>query len=408
MRQHGLRWMALGLVFTAVGMQAENYGTTACKSSSSVLVYIGTYGQLQPAGFSPAGTPPPDATFDKTQGIYATCLDTKTGNLKMLGVASDVNRSSSLLADPARPILYSVGLPGQDIRAEGNIFSFTIAPASGILQSIDKVGSGGGDPTDLAIEEKSHTLFVANHSGGKVTALPLRPDGGLDAVISSQTQVGSGPNPRQSASQPHGVAVDPTGRYLMAADFGADRLFIYHFDPATRTLSPASPAFEVLAPGSGPRHLTFHPNGRLAFLITELSAEILSYKWDAATGHLQPAQTTPLYPSTYSGTKSGSGILVSRDGRFLYASLRGDQDSVIVFKVDPQQGTLTELQRLPTGGKAPWDFAIDPTGRWLLIANVASNTVSVLKIDPKTGLLTATDHPLSMLQPDSIAFIPNR
>lgn len=125
-------------------------------------------------------------------------------------------------------------------------------------------------------------------------------------------------------------------------------------------------------------------------------------------GHLQAVQTTPLYPPSYSGTKSAANLAFSRNGRFLYQSLRGDQSSIIVFKVDQQQGTLTELQRISSQGNAPWSFAIDPTGHWLLVANVASNSVAVLKIDPATGALTETGHALSMLEPDAIAFMPSR
>jgi 6-phosphogluconolactonase len=119
-------------------------------------------------------------------------------------------------------------------------------------------------------------------------------------------------------------------------------------------------------------------------------------------------QNLSLYPATYKGTKSAADLEFSRDGQFLYVSLRGDQDSIIVFKVDPKTAALTELQRISSQGKTPWDFAIDPTGHWLVVANVGSNSVAVLKIDPKTGMLTTTGQPLSMLQPNSIAFISNR
>jgi 6-phosphogluconolactonase len=407
-----MRWIAVGVMSMAVATRVEGQKAPACgdKSDKSLLVYIGTYGHVR-NGFSPvpAGSEnQPGQIFDKTQGIYAACFNTETGNLTMLGLAADVNRASWLLSNPNLPILYSTGLPGDDLRVEGNVFSFSIDRASGKLQLINQVGSGGGDPTHLAIDAESYTLFVANHDGGKVTALPIRQDGGLEPVVSSQTENGTGPSPRQAGPHPHGVVVDPTHRYILAADFGADRIFIYHLDPATKTLSPASPLSEHVPPGSAPRHLVFHPNGQFVFLDTELSAELRSYKWDAVNGDLQLVQTAPLYPPTYSGTKSAADLAVSRDGRFLYQSLRGDQDSIIVFKVDQKHGTLTELQRISSQGKTPWDFVIDPTGHWVLVANVASNSVAVLKINPATGTLTATDHTLSMLQPNAITFIPNR
>jgi 6-phosphogluconolactonase len=402
-----VRRIAMVFVFMAVATKAESQKKSACGDKAS-LVYIGTYGHVR-NGFSPIpkdSENQPGQTFDKTHGIYSACFNSETGSLTMLGLAAAVNRASWLLPNPNLPVLYSTGLPGDDIQVEGNVFSFSIDPATGKLQPVNQVGSAGGDPTHLAIHPESHTLFVANHDGGKVSALPIRKDGGLESVVSSQTESGTGPSPRQAGPHPHGVIVDPTHRYVLAADFGADRIFIYHFDAATKTLSPASPAFEAVPAGSAPRHLAFHPNGQFVFLNTELSAELRSYKWDGANGHLQLVQTTPLYPSTYSGTKSAADLAFSRDGRFLYQSLRGDQDSIIVFKVDPKSGALSELQRISSQGKTPWDFVIDPTGHWMLVANVASNSVSVLKIDPAKGTLAATEHALPMLQPNAITFIP--
>ena len=411
MPQCGIRSIPIGLVLMAVAVTAEGHAATACPATGSSLVYVGTYGHLKGNGFSPIPADAenrPGETFDKTQGIYTACLDQRTGNLSMLGLVSPVNRASWLLADPTHSTLYSTGLPADDLSVEGNIFSFAVDRGSGKLRPLTQVGSGGGDPTFLAIDKGSHTLFVANHAEGKVTALPIKKDGGLEPVASSQTDYGSGPTPRQKGPSAHSVIVDPTNRYVLSADFGADRIFIYHFDAATRAITPASPAFEQLTPGSAPRNLAFHPNGRFLFLDTELSAELHSYKWDAVNGHLQAVQTTPLYPPSYSGTKSAANLAFSRNGRFLYQSLRGDQNSIIVFKVDQQQGTLTELQRISSQGNAPWSFAIDPTGHWLLVANVASNSVAVLKIDPATGALTETGHALSMLEPDAIAFMPSR
>ena len=310
---------------------------------TSELVYIGTRagGFREPAN---AATQP-----RAPQGIYAARLDTRTGQLSSLGLTVELQRATRLVTHPRLPIIYSTADPDSGMPTESTIHSFAVDQSSGKLQQINEMGSGGLDATDMHLDAASNTLFVANHGSGDVSALPLLADGSLGPVASDQKDYGTGPNPRQKMPQAHGVAFDPTHRYVLVSDFGADRVFVYHFDSANRTMTPAQAPFEPVPPGSGARHLVFHPNGRFLYLDTELTAAIRSYRWDAKHGRLHLLQTLSPYPADYSGEKSAAEIAISRDGGHLYLSLRGDQNSIVVYAVNKQSGALKEIQRVSSG-----------------------------------------------------------
>jgi 6-phosphogluconolactonase len=338
------------------------------------------------------------------QGIYAARLDTRTGHLSLLGLAVTLERATWLVTHPRLPVIYSVAQSSGGTTADSHIHSFAIDKVSGSLRLMNAVDAGGHDATHLELDPKSKTLFSANFGSGTVTALPLNPDGTLGPVQSEQKGYGTGPHPRQKGPIAHGVAVDPSHRWVLVADFGADRVFVYRWDAKTKQLTPAATPFEALSPGSGPRHLLFHPNGRILYVNTELTGELRSYHWDPDNGSLRLAQSLSPYAADYSGEKSGAEIAISHDGRHLYMSLRGGQDCLIVYSTDEHSGALTEVQRIASQGKAPWSFGIDPTGHWLLVTNVNSNSVSVLSRDEATGKLAATSESLEIPSPVAVAF----
>jgi 6-phosphogluconolactonase len=383
--------LAMGL---CLGFAAPH---THADDKTSELVYIGTH-----------GTGKAEQPNSSPQGIYAARIDTRTGHLSPLGLQVELERATWLVTHPKLPVIYAVADPGGGVSAESNIHSFAVDLASGKLTQLNKAGAGGLDATHLGLDAASKTLFVANHGSGDVTALPLQPDGSLGKVVSSQKDYGTGPNPRQKMPEAHGVAADPSHRYVLVADFGADRIFVYHFDRAARTLTPAHVPYESTPAGSGPRHLVFHPNKKFLYLDTELTAELRAYSWDANNGRLHLVQALSPYPAGYSGAaRSASEIAVSANGRFLYVSLRGDQDSIVAYAVNKQAGTLTEIQRISSQGKTPWSFGIDRTGHWMLVTNEASNSVTVFGIDPDTGQLNATNESLSIPKPVTVTFYSN-
>jgi 6-phosphogluconolactonase len=350
------------------------------------FVYVGTHGDA---------------------GVYGARFDPKTGRLAPLGQVAAIDRATALVSHPTRPILYSVSELGNDGAQDGKVFALAIDPRSGRLATIGSVTAGGGGSTHLAIDTKLGALFVANYGGGSVAAIPLAADGTPQPVSAVQVHAGSGPSPRQKSPHAHGVTVDPGRRFILSPDLGADKIYVHRYDPATKALAPADPPFEATPAGSGPRHLVFLPNGRLAILATELTAELRTFRWDAKAGRLTPLQALSADVPGYAGPKSVAELRPSADSRFLYISNRGD-DTLVVYTVDADSGRLTEIQRLPCGGKTPWSFGVHPSGRWMIVANEASSQLSVFKIDPASGKLTATGETLPVPKPVAIAFYPAR
>lgn len=387
----------IGLAVLRIGAQESSTGGTEDRTSE--LVYIGTWGDHVGA---------PSRQVQKgPQGIYLARLDNRTGQLSHLGFGLELDRADYLLTHPKLAVIYSVAASAGGSRANSEVYSLAVDARSGMLRVINKVDAGGLDATALAFDAPSNTLFSAAHDSGDVTALPVRPDGSLETTAAAQKEVGSGPDRRQHSAAPHSLVMDPTHKYLLVADFGADRVFVYKFNGATRALMPAQIPFEVLPAGSGPRHLVFHPNGRFFFLDTELTAELRSYRWDSKQARMRLVQSVAAYPAASSGEKSGGDIALSRDGRFVYLSLRGDQDSLVVYAVNSETGTFREIQRLSAQGSAPWSVGIDPTGRWLLVANQGSGSVVVFQVDQSTGKLTTTNQSLTVPKASAITFYPN-
>ena len=370
-----LRGLGFWLALAAVPAHAQE--------QSSTWVYFGT------------------RSMEAGHGIVAARFDANSGRLFPVGRAAELTRPAWLLAHPRLPVLYSVSEVGNESR----VFAFTRDPATGQLTPINSVPSGGRGATHLSFDEAAKALFVAHYTTGHVSWLPTADDGSLGIPNSVQSNHGSGPNQqRQTSPHAHGVAVDPSRRFVLAADLGADRIFVYGFDADTRQLTPATPPFMSVSPGAGPRHLTFHPNGRFLFLVTEMAAEVVSYYWNARRTRLRHIQTLAMDEPTFTGQKSAAHIEISRDGRHLYASNRG-ADAIAVFAVISNDGTLRLVQRIPAQGRTRWDFSIDPSGRWMLVANSGSNSIAVFAVNPETGELTATQETMALPQPSNVTFI---
>ena len=373
-------WLSLSVVPAHADEQGGGCASDACGTH---WVYFGT------------------RSTDAGQGIVAARFDAKTGRLYSIGKVAELTKPAWLLAHPTLPVLYSVS----ETNGESRVFAFGRDPATGKLTPINSVASGGGGATHLTFDEGAKALFVAHYGTGHVSWLPTGDDGRLGIPNSVQSNYGTGPNQqRQTSPHAHGVVVDPSKRFVLAADLGADRIFIYGFDPATRQLVPAPTPFASASPGSGPRHLTFHPNGKFLFLVTEMAAEVVSYRWDAKQARLEHIQTLPMDEPTFTEQKSAAHIAISRDGRYVYASNRGSH-AIAVFAVNSNDGTMRLVQRISSQGKIPWDFSLDPTGRWMLVANTNSNAIAVLAVNPETGELTPTQETLSQTLPSNVTFI---
>ncbi len=362
----------------ALGLIAAQ--TTQAAPREERLVYVGT--QADKDG----------------QGVFAARLNTRTGGLKAIGVVAPLQRPTWLVAHPDRPLVYALSETGYGPGEQGQVHALKADPATGALTVFSTVASGGGGPAHMSLDDKAGGLLVAHYGTGHVAALPVRADGGLEPPASMQANTGSGPSPQQQGPHAHAVMVDPTGRQALVADLGADRIFVHSYDAATRTLGPPGEASVALPPGTGPRHMALHPTGRHLYLLSEIVPEMRAYRLQG--GRLELLQTLRAGGEP---PINGAEVAVSHDGRFVYASIRFEH-VIVVYQVDELRGELREIQRVPTGGKTPWSFALDPTGRWLLAANQGSSTVTVLGRNTASGRLHATGQAIEVDRPTCIIF----
>ena len=273
---------------------------------------------------------------------------------------------------------------------------------------LNRVDSEGAEPTHSSVSADGRFLFVANYGGsnaegGSLAVLPVAADGWLGAPVQQLRHAASKVNPeRQATPHVHSAVPSPDGRYLFASDLGADRVFAYRYDPAAaKPLSAFGSA--ALPPGSGPRHLWFGSDGRHAYLTLEMSAQVAVL--DYHDGHLKLTQTLPLTDSDDPASKAGGAVHGSRDGRFLYVSNRGNANELVVFAIDPLDGRLSFLQRRSVDGDHPREFTLDPTERFVLVANQKSDAIVVIRRDPATGMLGETVQALQQAAPSDLKFI---
>lgn len=349
----------------------------AAKTSNQYLVYFGTY------------------TRKTSKGIYCAKLDATTGKVSEPELAGEMSNPSFVAIHPNLKNLYAVTEMGA--RGEGGtITSFSIDRASGKLTKINQVSSKGNGPCHLNVDRTGHTLAVANYGSGSCAALPVKSDGSLGESNSFiQHKGGSANKSRQEGPHAHSVNISPDNRFLIVADLGLDEVLVYKFNPATSTITPNEPPFVKVAPGSGPRHFTFHPKGKYAYVINELLSTVTAFKWDAKAGVLTEIQTVSTLPEDYKGNTTTAEVRAHPSGKFLYGSNRG-HDSITVFQVDQAKGTLKRTGNVSTQGQVPRNFCIDPTGKWLLAANQNSENVVVFQIDQSTGDLKPTGQQLKI------------
>lgn len=371
----------------ALAAVAGSLWAPAGAQTGEVLVYVGTY------------------TQHSAKGIYAWKFRASPPRLTSLGLAADTSNPSFLVVHPNRRYLYAANEDGLfQGQPSGAVSAYAIDPANGRLTLLNQVATHSPGPCHLALDRTAKWLFAANDAGGSVTEFPVLPDGSLgenSAIL--QHRGSSVDHDRQGRPHPQEVVLSPDNGFLLAPDLGLDEVLTYRLDAATGRLAPGSPPFTKVAAGSGPRHLVFHPNGKLVYVVNELTASVGVYSYDAERGHLDALlQTVSLLPSDFVGTRSGAEIAVSRDGKYLYASNRGHV-SMTVFAIDPDRGTLTKIDYLDTGGR-PRHFAIDPTGRFLFAANEDQGNVVVFSLSPDTGKGTATGLSVEVPNPTCVVF----
>lgn len=342
-------------------------------AAGAVRVYVGTY------------------TDTDSKGIYRLRLDLASGALTPEGEPTPAKQPSWVTLSPDGSHLYSVVETG-DARTDpsGGVSAYAVDKATGALTFLNTLPSGGAAPCHLTLDARGRHAFVANYWAGTVSAFPIGSDGRLGAASALVQH----PMPKgadaDAGPHAHSVDLDASNRHLIVADLGLDTVFSYAFDAGKGTLEKASTL--SLAAGAGPRHFAFHPDGRHAYVISELDSTLTALDYDAATGALKASQTVSTLPAGFTGKSYTAEVAVSADGRFLYGSNRG-HDSLAIFAIDAASGRLSLVGHQPTQGKHPRHFAIDPTGTFLLVANRDSDNVVVFRIAKATGLLTQVGEP---------------
>jgi 6-phosphogluconolactonase len=373
------------------------------------LVFAGILGALAMSTYAAAthvyiGT----NTTTTSRGIYRFGLDADTGATTPVELAAAVKNPSFLALSPDRHHLFAVSeVSDFHGKRAGGVSSFTIDPTTGALVLVNQQPSGGAGPCHVSVSPGARQVAVANYGAGSIALLPVDVDGRLTSPTSVIQHTGSSINPqRQKEPHAHSVNFDASGRHLYAADLGIDKIKIYEVDPVAHTLKVNDPADAAVTPGAGPRHLSWHPNGHIAYVVTEMGNTITVFNHNAATGALTEMQTLSTLPPDNTTTRTfGAEVRVHPNGRWVYASNRG-HDSIAVFDANLQTGGLTPKAWEPTGGNFPRHFNIDPTGQWLIVANQNSDNIVIFRINQQTGVLTRTSEITGIGKPVCVLFVP--
>jgi 6-phosphogluconolactonase len=366
------------------------------------IVYIGTSTYSEAQG-------------QRADGIFVYRMDPENGSLEKIQAVESGPEPTFLALHPNRRFLYAV-----NEAAEGQAAAFAIDPASGRLSYLNRESLGAPGPCYVTLAPQGNWLLTANYSGGSVSVLPVLPDGRLgekvqvvqhegssaDAGKAYQVRdaekvlakvehhaTGSGVMPdRQEQAHAHSVTFDPSGRFVLVADLGMDRVWVYRFDSETGRIvahDDLPDSSVATRPGAGPRHLAFHPNGRCMYVSNELDSTVLALTWDASTGTGEAIQTLSTLAEGFQGESWVADIHLTPDGRFLYVSNRGD-DSLACFGVEETSGRLSPAGHFSTLGSWPRNFNISPDGKFLLAANQMSDSIAVFKINSSTGSLESS------------------
>jgi len=335
-----------------------------------------------------------------SNGIYVARFDNNTGRLTMVDSVKASN-PSFLTVSPDKKWVYSVNEDAADPAPKSKVSSYAFDKTSGKLSFINQQKTNGNNPCYVSVNAKGNWLFVGNYTSGNLSMLPVSAATGIiDTAEVSIQHTGSSVNKdRQNAPHVHATVISKNNRWLLVPDLGTDQLMVYRFNPKKGSLQPASQPYVRVLPGSGPRHLSFGQSGKYVYLIQELIGSVATYSFSPKKGTLQLVQQISSLPDGFKGYAGSADIHVSPDGKFLYASNRGESNTIATFAINPRSGQLTKLSVDSVLGLTPRNFTIHPSGKYLLVANQNSNEVVVFARNSRTGLLTDTGNRLQMSKP---------
>lgn len=336
----------------------------------------------------------------RSNGIHIYSFNTGTGELEQRSVTMGIANPSYLALSSDNKQVYAVSEVG---RGQAKVYSYTYDERTGELSAVNSVPAGGDGPCYISADPKGRFVFAAMYSSGSLSAIPVTTGGSLGTNSQVFKYEGSSIN-KLNQSQPHvhSAILSPDGRFLLVSDLGTDKVYTYRYDAGNAApLAPGTQTTVSVEPGSGPRHLAFHPNGKYVYAVMELSAEValMEYK----NGSLSVSQYITMLPDGFKGEVEAADIHVSPDGKFLYASNRADGNDIVIYSID-RSGKLTYAGRQSEYIQTPRGFAIDPDGNYLLVANMDGNNVVVFRRDKESGLLIPAGKEINVDKPVCLKF----
>jgi len=379
---------------------AEEAAVVTEDANGARFAYVGTYTRGAPGGWSAAAEASPP------EGISVFQVNPETGDMTHIQTVPSDN-PSFLAIHPSQRYLYAINeIADYEGEETGSVEAYAINEETGELTLLNRQSAAGSIPAHLSVDPTGEYLIVGNYVGGNFVSLPIHEDGSLGEVISIVEQSGSGPHDRQQSPHPHAVLFDPSGSYIATADLGTDQVQIFELQDGELVQVSET----TVAPGSGPRHVAFHPNGDVLYVINELTATVTAFKFDPESGQLgEEIQTIGTVPADFPEHKSTAEIMVHPSGRFLYGSNRKFEDhpladSIAAYRIDPDTGELTLIGHTTENIQFPRGFNFDPTGTWLYALNQKGDSIVQLAVDPESGELTPTGVTLDAPVPVSMVF----
>ena len=338
-----------------------------------------------------------------SEGIYVYNFNSKTGNSILIDSAKTSN-PSFLAISPNKKFVYAVNEEGDSINNGGMVSAFSINK-KGKLSFINAVASGGNHPCFIRFDKTGKWAIAGNYSGGSFSILPVNKNGSVLPAKTIIQHYGKSINKsRQESAHVHATQLSEDNKFLLVSDLGIDKLMVYNFDEINGTVAENTSGSVSVSAGSGPRHIAFHPSQKMVYLTQELNGTVAVFSF-LDKGQLKLLQTISALPVNYKGSFGGADIHVSADGKFLYASNRGESNTIVIYAIDPMTGILSLIGHQSTLGIKPRNFNFDPTGNFLLVANQDSNDIVIFKIDHQTGLLTDTGLKINVPNPVCIQWI---
>lgn len=395
---------ATAAVAVSQGLRVTAQPQTPRARRNRVLAYVGTYtGAHGAAGHG--------------KGIEQFEMNPDTGELLRRAPAVNTPNPSWLALHPSKKYLYAVNEVDNFDGGNGSVSAFAIDAATGALRTLNTISSEGAIPAFCSVDPAGKFIFVANYGGGSIAVLPILADGSLGSAVDVHRDLGSVGSTHATDAPPgslaisghdaphaHMIAADPRNRFVIATDLGQDRIYTYRFHPATGKLTPSPDApFTSLPTGDGPRHFAFHPNGHWFYSIQEEASTIVFFHYHPSTGSLDPQQTVSTLPTGFAGTNFASEILVSPDGKNLYAANRL-HDTIAIFSIGAE-GRLTHLGEVSTMADYPRNCCIDPGGNFLYSCNQQGDSITSFRIERATGLLSFTGRYTAVGSPANITFL---